>query len=381
MKRLDAVWVLLAVGIFGASPFHVSGQILPAAITTSRDAPVLTPAGKEAEVSVVVSVEASTDPGNPTGIAVRATRNDWWVAQDRAEAVARTSALRQEATAKYARPTGMGGFNVITHELRLANIEQFITADKRLRTGQANLRNLWTRAAGDGLWGVGLGAEALRLDSTPGLAPYLASYIERQGRTSYMVPVIAYWSHDSRKPAVLPRGQLDQLSVEWGVPGGGVSYTRADFTHESNFALSPRVSAAFALSAGWLKGTQGDLSPLTKRYFGGGVGSVRGYESGALGPIDSSGAVTGANTRLTGSAELLWHALDIGPTPIVLSLFYDRGRFAKADFSAQDGVTASSYGLGVSLPVAIGLVRFSFAAPDKKSLRTQTFQFEARANW
>jgi outer membrane protein assembly factor BamA len=68
----------------------------------------------------------------------------------------------------------------------------------------------------------------------------------------------------------------------------------------------------------------------------------------------------------------------------VLSAFYDRGRFydtGDARATGQSSVQASSYGLGVAMPVRIGLVRFIFAKPSDDNQRTQRFQFDARANW
>jgi outer membrane protein insertion porin family len=111
------------------------------------------------------------------------------------------------------------------------------------------------------------------------------------------------------------------------------------------------------------------------------VGSVRGYESGALGPLDVSGANMGAERRATGSAELLWHAFDIGPTPIIVSMFSDYGKFSRGSNSAIDSVSAGSKGLGISVPMSFGIARFSFADPRRDTGRTQRFQFDARANW
>lgn len=368
-KRAALAWhlPLLVAAMLGVSTCYA---VAPAALP------------KEAELTVTLSVQASSETGNAAGIALRVAREEWWVVGDRAELVARASQLRQELNAKYARPTTTAGFGLVSNEFRIANIKQFITADKELQTGQVSWRNLWTRSSEHGIWGGGLGAEALRLDSAPGLAPYLASYISQQGRTSHLLPVIGFWSRDRREQQILPNGNFSQLSVELGLPAfSAMNYAKIDFLHESYLRLGPRVAAGISLSAGRVVGSGGDVTPLTKRYFGGGVGSVRGYEAGALGPSDSSGAVTGANDRLSGSAELLWHALEIGATPVVFSAFYDRGRFSKADFAASNGTTASAYGVGISLPASIGLVRFSFAKPDNLALRTQRFQFDARASW
>jgi outer membrane protein assembly factor BamA len=89
----------------------------------------------------------------------------------------------------------------------------------------------------------------------------------------------------------------------------------------------------------------------------------------------------GANRKLAGNAEVLWHAFDIGPTPIILSVFADHGLFYRAENSAVDRISAASRGLGISVPMPFGIARFSFADPNRDNGREQRFQFDVRGNW
>lgn len=334
------------------------------------------------EIALLLSLELSTEPGNEAALVGRLIHGHWFVSGDQLDLTQRFSNLRKEFVGKYARPTSLLDFSIVSHELRLADIQQFITSEKTLRSSQASYRNLFGRQTQLGLIGVGWAAEALRLDSEPGVAPYIAAYIKREGRTSNIVPLLAYWSYDRRQgDAVLPSGHYDFAAIEWGGVLGSTRYGKFDFAHESFWAVSPRISAGFGFTLGYMKGFDGHLSPINKRYFGGGVGSVRGYESGSLGPSDSSGAIMGSDRKATAALEILWHAFDIGPTPIIVSMFADRGRFYFAENSAISGVSAGSFGLGISVPVPIGLVRFSFARPSDETLRSQRFQFDAKASW
>jgi Omp85 superfamily domain len=334
------------------------------------------------ELTLSLSLELSTEPGNEAAVVGRLVRTHFWIPGDQLELVQRFGNLRKEFLNKYVRPTNLLGFGLVSHEVRLADIRQFITSEKTLRSSQASYRNLFARQTGLGLVGVGWGAEALRLDSEAGLAPYLASYIAREGRTSHIVPLLAYWAYDRRQAdATLPIGHYDSAAAEWGGFLGNTRYAKVDVSHESFWAISPRISAGFGFSLGYLKGLDGHLSPITKRYFGGGAGSVRGYEYGSLGPTDASGAIMGADRKASGTAEVLWHAFDIGQTPIVLSAFIDRGSFYGAENSAVPSVAAGASGLGISVPVSFGLARFSFARANDQTLRTQRFQFDAKASW
>lgn len=372
MLRLARVALMTATAIYSTAACTQEPNLL--------NGPSAPPADRE--IALMLSLELSTEPRNEAALVGRLIHSHWFVSGDQLDLTQRFSNLRNEFVGKYARPTRLLEFSIVSHELRLADIQQFITSEKTLRSSQVSYRNLFGRQTQLGLLGVGWAAEALRLDSEPGVAPYIADYIKREGRTSNIVPLLAYWSHDRRQgDAILPSGHYDFAAIEWGGLLGRTRYSKFDYAHESFWAVSSRISAGFGFTLGFMKGLDGHLSPINKRYFGGGVGSVRGYESGSLGPSDSSGAIMGSDRKATGTVEILWHAFNIGPTPIVVSAFADRGRYYVAQNSAISGVSAGSFGLGISVPVPIGLVRFSFARPSDETLRSQRFQFDAKANW
>ena len=336
----------------------------------------------EPELLLSLSLEVGSEPGNAAAIAGRLQRTHLFRVGDAIDITQRFSALRKEMIAKYNAPVAWLVFSAVSHELRMGDYQQFITAEKKLSTGQAGYRNVWAWQTRRGVFGVGWGAEALRIDSTAGIAPYLADYVAREGRTSHGIPIFALWSYDRRDAnSLLPAGHLNQLSVEWGTPLGNTTYTKIDATHESYWRFGSRVSAGMTLTAGSARGNRGHLTPIGKRYYGGGVGSVRGYESGSLGPVDSSGATMGADLMLVGNAEVLWHAFNIGPTPILLSVFADHGRFQRAEGSAVDRASAASRGVGISVPMSFGIARFFFADPNRDNGRGQRFQFDVRGNW
>lgn len=356
--------------------------LICAAIASASHVSAGEAASAEPELLLSLSLEVGSEPGNGAAIAGRLQRTHLFRDGDEVDITQRFSALRKEMIAKYNAPVRWLVFTAMSHELRMGDYQQFITAEKKLATGQAGYRNIWAWQTGRGVLGVGWGAEALRIDSTAGIAPYLADYVAREGRTSHGIPMFTLWSFDRRDPnALLPAGHLDQLSVEWGTPLGNTTYTKVDATHESYWRFGARVSGGMTLTAGSARGNRGHLTPIGKRYYGGGVGSVRGYESGSLGPVDTSGATMGADQKLVGNAEVFWHAFDIGPTPILLSAFADHGHFYRAENSAVNSASAASRGLGISVPMPFGIARFSFADPNRDNGRVQRFQFDVRGNW
>lgn len=336
----------------------------------------------EAELQLALSIELSTEPGNKGALVGRLQRNHLLRTDDLVDVTQRVSELRKELIARYAAPFEAAGFREISHELRFGDYKQFVTAEKRLATQQAAYRNLYGRAFFAGKLALGWGMESLRIESAATLAPYLANFVAHEGTSSQTVPLIAAWTRDRRHAFnTLPSGHFDHWIAEWGLPVGDIPYLRMEATHESYWRPHSRFAGGFTATAGILKPFGGHLSPIGKRFYGGGPGTVRGYESAALGPLDSSGANMGAERKTTVAVEALWHAFDIGQTPLIVSLFADRGRFSQGVGSAINGASADAVGIGISVPIPFGIARFYFADPRQSQYRQQRFQFEARANW
>jgi outer membrane protein assembly factor BamA len=335
----------------------------------------------DSELLLTLSIELSNEPGNATTVAGRAVRTNWQRVGDVSEGSARIGNLRKELVLRYAMPTDLAGFSSVSHEVQGTDIRQYLTESTLFGFREALYRNLWFRPAPLGSWGLGWGVETVRLDAVEGVAPFLVEYVQRQGRTTTAVPLIAFWSYDSRVAgSALPSGTFASLLGEWGTAAGSIEYARFDASYQSHLPIGSRFAGSLGLAVGRVVGLGHDLSPYNKRFLGGGVGSVRGYEPGALSPQDASGA-TGADTKVTLALEGHWHAMDVGNTPVVLSLFYDRGWFRGSEGAVADSAVAGAYGLGITLPIRGGLVRVFFSRPHDEGFRTQEFQFEARASW
>jgi outer membrane protein insertion porin family len=120
--------------------------------------------------------------------------------------------------------------------------------------------------------------------------------------------------------------------------------------------------------------------PLFKNFFGGGLGSVRGFEQGSLGPRDPvTGVNVGGTKKLNINTELLVPFPGAGnDRTLRLYGFFDIGNVYGAGDSINFDDMRSSYGVGVSWISPVGPLRLAFARPVKTfdGDRIQTLQFQ-----
>jgi outer membrane protein insertion porin family len=140
---------------------------------------------------------------------------------------------------------------------------------------------------------------------------------------------------------------------------------------------------AFNGEVGW-GAAMGDRSyPVFKNFFGGGLGSVRGFEQGSLGPRDVSGVTTGGTRKLNLNTEILSPFPGAGnDRTLRLYGFFDVGSVAgpQDDLAINQNANSlrSSVGVGVSWISPVGPLRVALAKPIKKfdGDNIQNFQFQ-----
>ena len=132
---------------------------------------------------------------------------------------------------------------------------------------------------------------------------------------------------------------------------------------------------------GWGKGLNGQPYPLFKNYYSGGLGSVRGFQQGSLGPRDALDPMltTGGPKKLTLNGEL------VAPFPgagndrtLRLYGFVDAGNvFGEKDQYRLNDLRVST-GIGISWISPVGPLRIAYAVPLRKQPgdRIERLQFQ-----
>jgi outer membrane protein insertion porin family len=226
---------------------------------------------------------------------------------------------------------------------------------------------------------VGVAAEQVKIVPGTSIPAAYEAYAEQYGFTSRSFPFTLGWGRDSRDSALSPtRGRMQRLSGELGLLGDA-RYFRGDYQFQQYLPLSKQFTLALNSELGYGKGLNGQRYPVFKNFYSGGLGSVRGFEQGTLGPKDVTGSVIGGAKKLTLNAELLAPFPGAGnDRSLRVFAFVDAGNvwaeYEKMSFSDL----RASYGAGVSWISPMGPLRIAIAQPVRKFAgdRIQRLQFQ-----
>lgn len=228
---------------------------------------------------------------------------------------------------------------------------------------------------------VYFGAGLERTEVRPGTnipAAYLA-YANEAGFTSVNVPFTIGWTRDDRDSAIAPTsGRLQRLGAEASVLGDG-RYVRANYQYQHYVPLNKQFTIAFNGEVGLGKPLGGRLFPVFKNFYSGGLGSVRGFEQGTLGPRDVTGASIGGTRKITLNGELFTPFPGAGnDRSLRLFGFVDVGNVYGENEKVDFGQLRASTGVGVSWLSPIGPLRLAIAQPVRKFAgdRIQRLQFQ-----
>jgi outer membrane protein insertion porin family len=209
-------------------------------------------------------------------------------------------------------------------------------------------------------------------------AAYLA-YAEQFGTTSSTLPLTLGWSRDDRDSSLAPTtGRYQRFGAEWGV-AGDARYVRGNYQYQQFVPLSKAYTFAFNGELGYGTGLNGQPYPVFKNFYSGGLGSVRGFEQGTLGPRDITGASIGGPKKVTFNFELATPFPGAGnDRTLRLFAFADAGNVFAENQKVTFADFRASVGLGVSWLSPVGPLRIAFAQPvrTKPGDRIQKIQFQ-----
>ena len=226
----------------------------------------------------------------------------------------------------------------------------------------------------------GIGVE--RTEIVPGTAlpnAYL-NYANQFGYVSSTVPLTIGWARDRRDSSLAPsKGVYQRVFGEWGA-AGDAQYVRATYQYQQYYPISKQITGAINAEFAYGAAVGNRPYPLFKNFYGGGLGSVRGFEQASLGPRDPlTDVALGGQRKFNVNAEVLVPFPGTGnDRTLRLYGFLDAGNvWADTDsFSLAD--LRASTGIGISWVSPVGPLRLAIARPIRSfdGDRIQSFQFQ-----
>lgn len=235
----------------------------------------------------------------------------------------------------------------------------------------------------------GVGFEQTSVKSGQFMPMYLTPYA---GKNNTAVPLTLGWGRDSRDSALAPNsGRYQRLSADWSV-AGDLKYIKANYQFQQYIPVTKAVTFAWNTELGWGKGLGGKEFPVFKNFYAGGLGSVRGFDQGSLGPRSycyqgEIGAPNNCNSySYLGGAKLAVMNFElVAPFPgngndktLRWFTFVDVGNVFAENDPIRFGDMRASAGIGLSWISPLGPLRLAWATPLRKKPedKLQKIQFQ-----
>ncbi|MCX8098960.1 MAG: outer membrane protein assembly factor BamA [Casimicrobiaceae bacterium] len=246
---------------------------------------------------------------------------------------------------------------------------------------------------------LGLLAESQGLTLTEGVSPRrYFDYVKNFGRVTNAYKVSGGWQRDTRDSIIFPtRGWLQAIGLEGTLPVTNVKFYKINYQGQLFVPLVNDFVYGINVDLGFAAGYGARPLPFFQNYYGGGVGSVRGYETNSLGPREPvTSTVTGpdgqpvSTTTFTGGAlggrrKIVVNNELLFPFPgtrndksVRGSIFFDAGQIYDRGEQKDNERFRFSVGLAIAWQSPIGALKFSYAFPlaTKPTDKLQRFQFQ-----
>lgn len=205
-----------------------------------------------------------------------------------------------------------------------------------------------------------------------------------KGCSSDSIVASAGWTHDSRDSVqYTTTGVLQRLSGEVSLPVLDLQYYKINYKHAWYTPITKDFTFSLNGELGYADSYGNEKYPFFKNFFMGGVGSVRGYNNGSLGPRDfdpvtGEDFAVGGTKSLLGNAELYFPVPGINSKQFRLSVFADAGNVYAKNEAFNLGDLRYSTGLGISWFSPFGPLKLVFAKAlnSKPGDDTQVLQFQ-----
>lgn len=225
----------------------------------------------------------------------------------------------------------------------------------------------------------GIGYERTKMTTSSGLPNSYLLYGRLFGQDSVSYPFTIGWQRDNRDSIISPTvGKYQRINME--LSGlGDARYARLNMQYQQFLPITNKITVGVNGELGWGVGMGDKPYPIFKNFYAGGLGSVRVFEAGSLGPVDVTGTRIGGNRRVNLNAELYLPVPGSGNDKTFrIYTFIDAGNVWGPNEKLDYDTVRSSVGIGLSWISPMGPLRLSYGKPLRKKPtdRIEPFQFQ-----
>lgn len=224
---------------------------------------------------------------------------------------------------------------------------------------------------------LGYGFEHIEIGTTSWTSQQVFHFLDVYGNTYNDIKLLAGWTYSNLDKAIFPtKGFAQNLNLNLGIPAGNeaVDYYTAEYKAYLYYPIYQKIIFRARGELGYGNGYGSThVLPFFKNFYAGGIDTVRGFETGSLGPLDNFGNPLGGSVSTVASASI------IIPNPLGdtlrTSVFTDVGNVYENQFVLKD--LRASVGVQGEWQSPLGPLVFSLATPyvKKPHDRTEVFQF------
>jgi outer membrane protein insertion porin family len=193
------------------------------------------------------------------------------------------------------------------------------------------------------------------------------------------------FSTDTRDDIMFPtKGGLEKVFAEVALPGFEIQMYKLNYQKSIYQPLLKNTTFMLAGQLGYQDSYGGTTLPFYKHFFTGGVGSIRGYRQGAIGPVEIEPA-TGQNVFVGGNKQVIGNAELFFPLPFAkdnkqlrASIFIDAGSVYAKNETISLGDLRYSAGAGIMWVSPFGPLKLLYAKalnPQSTDI-TESIQFQ-----
>jgi outer membrane protein insertion porin family len=229
----------------------------------------------------------------------------------------------------------------------------------------------------------GLRYEGTKIGLTDSSPQVYKDYVADFGDSPAELDITVGTSRDSRDNVLVPsRGLLQRVFLEASLPVLDLRYYRLTYQHQRYLPITNRFTFALNAEIGYGGAYDGKPYPVFKNFYVGGIGSVRGYETASLGPVDPTGTPLGGNRRFNFQSEVLTPIPGADRT-LRMFTFLDGGWVWGPDQSVNFNDLRYAAGFGIAWISPMGPMKFSYGYPlnSKPTDKVQRFQFTIGAGF